>query len=124
MKFYMLFMILVLLINSIYPLVATYMVCDRYNDEEHICLKSGILYYLDFNVMIQTLENHKLDNMVDVLCLLSIGTHYVANNRILFAVNCKFELFVLPRLYEKKRRFRRGFSVECASNSIACPQCT
>lgn len=47
-------MLLVIAINTIYPLVATYDVCANF-DTDHQCLQSGALYYLDFNTMIELL---------------------------------------------------------------------
>lgn len=45
-KYYSCFAFLILLINSLYPIYATFYACQNFDPKHDICLEVGALYYL------------------------------------------------------------------------------
>jgi hypothetical protein len=68
MKFYIVALFLTILINGIYPLWATYYVCNNYTVlKQDSCLTVGVEYYIDFNILIQILVDNAEYDIANVI---------------------------------------------------------
>lgn len=65
MRFYNVIAFLVFLVNAVYPMVITYMVCEHLN-QDNICVEIGFLRYLAFGDMKEALEANGKQNIADV----------------------------------------------------------
>lgn len=66
LKYYAFFCICVFLVNSIYPIYATYYACEGFEEGQSECLKVGYFYYLDYKTLISILNKHHKVDMVNV----------------------------------------------------------
>jgi hypothetical protein len=69
-------MLIVISVNTIYPIVATFIVCTKF-DSTHECLDVGPLYYINFTTMIDLLNQNGLDNISQNLIILQTVVFYL-----------------------------------------------
>lgn len=71
LKYYLFFVVLVIGVNALYPIYATFYACRELDTQDNYCLKVGVLYYLEYRSMVQLLQAHNETHMIYVLVALS-----------------------------------------------------
>lgn len=91
----MIFMILVMLINGIYPLYVTYYVCENFNPHDTVCLKIGVLYYIEFDNMINVLRLNNDYTIIAVNFVLTIFVdfEFSSDDHIRYFIDWKYSQY-------------------------------
>ena len=104
LKYYTFAVIIATLINSIYPLWATYYLCNNFDPQDQICLRVGFLIYVDFQVMVQTFQQNNEEHIADILLILQTTVFY-----FLLAINFFSIFFLVALRSEKDKEFQEKF---------------
>lgn len=86
LRFYNVIAFTVLLVNAIYPVFVTYLVCNHFNQDE-ICVEIGVLRYLAFSDMARALNEHHEEKILTTMRILQTVVFYIlliANNASIF----------------------------------------
>ena len=105
LKFYFIATFCAFILNSIYPLIMTFYTCSHFDPNDEYCLNVGFLYYLDFNRMIELLDNNGEGGASNTLIVLQTIVFY-----FLLIANI-FSVFFLIVLKSQKDRELEEVSV-------------
>lgn len=104
LKYYTFAIIVATLINSIYPLWATYYLCKNYDPSDQICLDVGFFIYVDFQQMVQTFQQNNEQQIANTLQILQTTVFY-----FLLTINFFSIFFLIAFRSEKDKEFEEKF---------------